>query len=409
MTRSRDDWTSVLFGDVVENVSSSAVPPVEFAAKYIGLEHMERDSFTIRRWGSDVPLEVPKTLIRAGDILFARRNTHLRRCASAPFDTYFSPDGYAFRTKSERLLQKYLLYIVASDNFMDFAIRHSAGTHSKRVRWEQLARYELLLPALDFQRDVVAALDAADGCVRHCEHAAQQAVAARRSLEAKLIGEPLGLPPGTLDLRSAKPRAGWQVLTGQEMLDRGLLLALQDGNHGSQYPRADELGDEGLPYISASDISDDGHIDLSMCRRLRPERAASLRIPPAISGDVILTNNATVGRVTRLPDWPSPIVASTSTTYYRCHEAELAPEYLRWFLESECFQWQLRSLMRQSTRNQVPITTQKKLLFAVPDIKRQNELASLRVHFLDAYNTLTARACASRSLRRRLLETAFVQ
>jgi restriction endonuclease S subunit len=151
-------WTRVAFGDVVERVDESGMPTSDESRTYIGLEHLDTDSFTVNRWGSVVDLVVPKTRIKKGDVLFARRNTHLKRCAIAPFDTYFSPDGYAFRSKSPALLQDLLLYIVASDNFMNFAIEHSAGTHSKRVKWEDIVRYEFELPTLEEQRRIAEVL-----------------------------------------------------------------------------------------------------------------------------------------------------------------------------------------------------------------------------------------------------------
>lgn len=150
-------WTRVAFGDVVRRVEETGVPTGEESRTYIGLEHLDAGSFTVTRWGSEVALVVPKTRIKKGDVLFARRNTHLKRCAVAPFDTYFSPDGYAFRSKSPALMQELLLYIVASDGFMSFAIEHSAGTHSKRVKWTDLAQYEFALPPLEEQRRIAEA------------------------------------------------------------------------------------------------------------------------------------------------------------------------------------------------------------------------------------------------------------
>jgi type I restriction enzyme S subunit len=180
-------------------------------------------------------------------------------------------------------------------------------------------------------------------------------------------------------------------------------LTLQDGNHGSQYPRASELGAEGIPYIAASDISEDGDIDLTTCKRIKSARAAKLRIAPAMAGDVILTHNATVGRVTRLPDWPTAIVASTSTTYYRCDPELLEPDYLRWFFESAVFQLQLSTIMKQSTRSQVPITTQKQLLFAVPPLDQQRYLAGFRSQFFSA-----RRKCQTRLEEARAVKALFL-
>lgn len=150
----RSRWEPVHFGEVVTLVKGSSIPTPEESRRYIGLEHMPIDgTVTITRYGSETDLVVPKTLVRKGDVLFARRNTHLRRVAVAPHDGHYSPDGYAFRG-SDRLLHDFLPWLVASSGFMNYAIANSAGTHSKRVRWEQLGRFEFRLPPLDEQKRI---------------------------------------------------------------------------------------------------------------------------------------------------------------------------------------------------------------------------------------------------------------
>jgi len=161
-----DGWNRVKFGDVASRVNESVTPTPAQSRLYIGLEHMRTDSYTITEWGSEVDLDVAKTPVLRGDVLFARRNTHLRRCAVAPFDTIFSPDGYAIRTKDPTaLLQAFLLYVVASDGFMGFAVENSAGTHSKRVKWSALEQYEFALPPVDEQRRIASLLGDSDSLI----------------------------------------------------------------------------------------------------------------------------------------------------------------------------------------------------------------------------------------------------
>lgn len=154
----RSERKRVKFGDVVTRVTDYRTPTSSDTETYVGLEHLDADSLVVSRRGSDVDLLVPKTAVVRGDVLFARRNTHLRRVAVAPFDCLFSPDGYAFRSKSPELLQDFLAWLVASDSFMDYAVRWSAGTHSKRVKWSDLVSFEFELPSLDEQRKIAATL-----------------------------------------------------------------------------------------------------------------------------------------------------------------------------------------------------------------------------------------------------------
>ncbi|WP_372880282.1 restriction endonuclease subunit S [Psychromonas sp.] len=170
-------------------------------------------------------------------------------------------------------------------------------------------------------------------------------------------------------------------MTGQELLNNGYLTLLQDGNHGSQYPKKNEFIDSGLPYLSAQNIDDMGNVYIDDCPRLSEERASKLRIKPACGGDVILTHNATVGRVAVLDKNLGTVIGSTSTTYYRVNPGKLSATYLAAFMRSSYFQNQLTRLMKQSTRNQVPITTQKKLTFLLPSIEIQELIEKINALF----------------------------
>jgi type I restriction enzyme S subunit len=376
--------------------------------RFVGLEHLESGVTRIRSWGSTSDVTSQMKVFKAGDVIVARRNVYLRRAARADFDGVCSGDGIVLRPSGDVCLPALLPFVVSTDSFWDYATKQADGSMSKRITVARLMAYEFHLPEPAQQRLIATTLEAVEANRDSLMRLLLRLNTVKSAAAIAQIAAPLNLADGQVDLAQARTSGGWRVYSGQELLDHGYLVALQDGNHGSQYPRSAELGDEGLPYISASDISDEGDIDLSACRRMRPELARKLRIPPARSGDVILTNNASVGRVTRLPAWPTEIVPSTSTTYYRCDQNLLDPGYLRWFLESTIFQYQLRTFMRQSTRNQVPITTQKRLLFAVPPMNQQRRLAVLRSRLSSASSSLRERGKDLARLERSLLEQSLV-
>jgi type I restriction enzyme S subunit len=385
----KSGWTWVAFGDVVKLAAERSRNPEEDGfERFVGLDHIDPDDLKIRRWGDIAAGTTFSSVFRPGQVLFGKRRAYQRKVAVADFRGVCSGDIYVLEPKNAHLLPELLPFICQTDGFFEHAVGTSAGSLSPRTNWDSLASYEFALPPAVEQQRIAEVLRAAANYERHIYTTLDSLGAVKSAAEVRLIAAPLALKTDSLDLKTARPTHGWRVCSGQALLDAGFLVALQDGNHGSQYPRASELGDDGIPYIAASDISADGEIDLSACRRIRPGRAEQLRIPPARSGDVILTNNATVGRVTRLPDWPTDIVVSTSTTYYRCDPSLLDPDYLRWFFESAVFQFQLRTVMRQSTRNQVPITTQKRLLFAIPPLETQRSLAAQRARFLESRRAL---------------------
>ena len=167
----------------------------------------------------------------------------------------------------------------------------------------------------------------------------------------------------------------WKVLTAGELQEAGLILDIQDGNHGSEYPRKTEFGSTGIPFVTALQIHDWG-VEIEGAPRLARERAERLRIGFAKPGDVLLTHNASVGDVAIAPDDAQPFLIGTSVTYWRCNPKGLDRRYLAHFLRSEHFQCQLRWIMKQTTRNQVSVLKQVNLWVCLAPIDEQREVAA---------------------------------
>ncbi len=165
------------------------------------------------------------------------------------------------------------------------------------------------------------------------------------------------------------------VCTLQELVDSGYITYHLDGNHGSDYPKSEEFVGSGIPYISANCIVD-GEIDFSKAKYLTIERAGKLRKGIAKDADVLFAHNATVGPTAVLHTREEKVILGTSLTAYRCNHKLIVPNYLKAYMLSDGFVRQYSNEMKQTTRNQVPITVQKKYLFLIPPIEEQNEFAT---------------------------------
>lgn len=168
---------------------------------------------------------------------------------------------------------------------------------------------------------------------------------------------------------------GFKVESLQEMLDDNAITYHLDGNHGSDYPRNEEFVESGVSYISANCIIDD-NVNLKLAKHLTEERAAKLRKGIAQDEDVLFAHNATVGPVAILHTRETKVVLGTSLTAYRCNKQRILPSYLKAYMQSEGFVRQYKKDMKQTTRNQVPITAQRKYLFIVPPLSLQNQFAA---------------------------------
>jgi type I restriction enzyme S subunit len=169
--------------------------------------------------------------------------------------------------------------------------------------------------------------------------------------------------------------SSWVVVDAGELQERGALLDIQDGNHGSNYPRKSEFGAEGIPFVTAQQV-ESGTVNLVTAPRLSVERASTLRIGFARGGDVLLTHNASVGDVAVAPKEAGDFLIGTSVTYWRCNDSAIDSRYLYYFMRSEYFQGQLQFIMKQTTRNQVSVLKQVNLWICLPPLEEQHGIAA---------------------------------
>lgn len=125
-----------------------------------------------------------------------------------------------------------------------------------------------------------------------------------------------------------------------ELIREGTITVHKDGNHGSKYPRTSEFGTAGVPFLTAKLIDDSGNIDLHSAPHLK-----------------------------------EPVLIGTSLTHFRLNKSKLLPKYLAAYFSGKDFQNQLAAVMSQTTRNQVPITSQRNLNIVVPPIEIQKFIA----------------------------------
>ncbi len=185
--------------------------------------------------------------------------------------------------------------------------------------------------------------------------------------------------PDTLD--DAPIPAGWTIESTAGLLRVGAIVDLKDGNHGANHPKTAEFTADGLPFITAAQVSDEGRIDYDSAYKLSGEPLTRLRVGFAKAGDVIYTHKGSVGRVAICD---RDCVLSPQTTYYRVNTTVFHKHYLRLYLLSPAFRSQVDQVKGQTTRDFVSIKAQYNFFIRMPPLAEQkrivvrtNELLSL--------------------------------
>ena len=167
----------------------------------------------------------------------------------------------------------------------------------------------------------------------------------------------------------------WFYDTIGGILDKDLIYAPKDGNHGSLHPKSEDFIDEGIPFIMAKDILN-GRVQTTMAVKISEAQANSLHKGFSINGDVLLTHKGSIGETALLDNITDYIVLSPQVTYYRVKDEKyLHNRYIKAFFESPQFQKNIKILAQSGTRPYVGITEQKELRFSYPELPEQQKIA----------------------------------
>ncbi len=159
----KSNWVLTKLGEIAFDINDRIDnPSTSGYNRFVGLEHFVSGDLKIKNWGTTENLVSAMKKFKAGDVLFARRNAHLRRASMVDFDGVCSGDAFVLRENHNNIVRGFLAFILNTDTLWDYAIANAAGTMSKRVKWRDLANYEFLFPPKAQQAKIAELLWAAD-------------------------------------------------------------------------------------------------------------------------------------------------------------------------------------------------------------------------------------------------------
>lgn len=164
---SKKGWTTVKFGDVVENVRRN-IKDREAAGidRVLGLDDIETGNLHVTGWKDVDSSPSFRTHFKPTQTLFGKRRAYLRKVAYAKFEGVCTQNILVFETKNpEVLLPELLPFICMSEPFLTDAVKHSTGSLFPNADWKSIRDFEFKLPPIHLQKKYAEILWISDSIV----------------------------------------------------------------------------------------------------------------------------------------------------------------------------------------------------------------------------------------------------
>lgn len=339
------------FDDMVVNSTARKKPEDSDRLHYIGLEHINPDTFEVSRWGADAAPIGDKLIMKKGDLLFGKRRAYQRKVAIAPFDGIFSAHGMVLRPKEDVICKEYFPFFISSNQFMDTAVRISVGGLSPTVNWKDLQKQEFELPSIENQRVLADKLWAA----YNLKEAYKKMNSAIDEMVKSQFIEMFGGCLNKVEITSQCDvfiDGDW--IESRDQSDIGIRL-IQTGNVGDGF------------FKDKDDKS----------RFINEETFIRLNCTEIMAGDVLVSRlPEPIGRACIIPDSIGKAITAVDCTIMRFKDT-LLPEFFITYTQTPDYQLQINEVSTGTTRRRVSRMNLGKIKIICPSIDEQKQFVEI--------------------------------
>ncbi|MEM1583050.1 MAG: restriction endonuclease subunit S [Candidatus Bathyarchaeia archaeon] len=154
-------WQIVSLGDVCEQRNEIVHPSTNNREPFVGLEHIAPGETRLHNYAQSADVRSAKFRFYAGDILYGKLRPYLDKAVIVDFNGICSTDLLVLTLK-ENVLKEFLIYVLHSNNFVEYAIATMRGTNHPRTSWSAISKFKFGLPERSEQQKIAEILSAAD-------------------------------------------------------------------------------------------------------------------------------------------------------------------------------------------------------------------------------------------------------
>ena len=152
-------WEVIQLKEAV-NLRREKVQPKDSSENlnFVGLKHIDSGVSILKRWGDASEVKSTKSRFCPNDVLYGKLRAYLDKAVIAEMAGICSADILVF-TANSKMIPRFLVYLLHSQTFRNYAIATSSGITLPRTSWNALGEFTFALPPLAEQEQIVSELE----------------------------------------------------------------------------------------------------------------------------------------------------------------------------------------------------------------------------------------------------------
>ena len=407
-------WLKCRLRDVTTKIGSGATPlGGEAAYKNVGISLIR--SLNVHDAGfrmKDLAFiddkqaqQLDNVIVQSGDVLLNITGASIARCVVVPDDVLparVNQHVAILRTSKDKILSKFLHYMLISKDYKDRLLNTGEGGGSTRqaLTKAQLQDFEIEYPRLPTeQQRIVGILDEAfDGIAN-----------AKANAEKNLQNARVLIQPTFLAILESFDQTSWHTSTveGAARPERG---SIRTGPFGSQLLHS-EFVEGGIPVLGI-DNAVLNRFTWNERRYITPEKFTDLARYQVKPGDVIITIMGTCGRCAIIPDDIETSINSKHLCCITLDHRKCLPEFLHaYFLYHPVAREFLSKKSKGAIMAGLNMGIIKELPLLLPPVEQQRTIAKMQARLRESAEDLESiykkKLAALDALKKSLLHRAF--
>ena len=356
-------WTYKKLGEVCCKSSNIKWDMVscDTSYKYIDLTSVDRDDLAIHNPQIITKENAPsraKQIVKNGDIIFATTRPTLRRVSliNEMYDGAICSTGFCVLRPQKEILSKWIFYCLQNNGFYNYIEPLQTGASYPAVTDGIVKGYEMLVPSLKEQKQIVERLDAAFAQIDELKTNAEKQLAEARALFQKSLA------------KAMEPKEGWEEKTLKE-------ITTKIGSGATPLGGRKVYISEGISLVRSMNVHYNS-FKYDELAHINAEAADQLSGVELKQNDVLFNiTGASIARCCVLPDEVMPARVNQHVAIIRPITESVTPQFLCLCLISSDYQKELLQIGEAgSTRQALTKADLENFKISLPSLSEQQRI-----------------------------------